>query len=216
MDEGTGSDSGGQQLQITPQDSGEARQYSFHLGPSLFFILDEQTRETLGSLYGGELGMKAHLVPWLGVSLRSGYLIGYEKQENDLDYVAYESASSTSFTPVEVGFHWEILPESRFNPFMGLTAGGAYFAVQQEPEDIVSPIPLYHDELTVSAHQWLSLFGGEMGFDMRFSKWVGAYASGFYRRASTTRIHVEAPNAKRDVDLDLSHAGAGLGIWVYY
>lgn len=216
MEEGVAEEDAEPQLQITAENVSQARQYSFYVGPSLFFIMDEQTREALGSLYGGELGMKAHLIPWLGVSLRSGHLIGYEKQESDLDYIAYESASSTSFTPVEIGVHWEVMPDSLFNPFLGVTAGGAYLAVQQEPENIVSPIPIYHDELTVTSHQWLSLLGGEMGFDMRFSKWVGAYASGFYRRASATQIHIEAPSAKRDIDLDLSHAGAGLGIWVYY
>ncbi|MDP8222354.1 MAG: hypothetical protein P9L99_03270 [Candidatus Lernaella stagnicola] len=200
----------------TTEPEKSARQASMSLGPNYLLLLDRDTRDIVGDLYGGMLSFRYHLLSWISASASVGYLGAYGKQEADVDYVSYRRVSTTSITPMEAGFHAEIRPEKRFNPYLGATAGGMYMAIQQDPENIRSNVPIYYDELRVTTHQWLPTAGGDVGFDVRITEWVGAYASGFYRWSATTTIRTELPGAQRKDELAFSHAGGAAGIWVYF
>ena len=193
-----------------------ARRFSLGLGPTYAFVTDDDTREIVGPLYGALVTFKYHLIEWVSVSATSGYLRGYQKQDVRLDYATYRRVSTTSATPALVGFQAEILPRGRVNPFVGGSVGGMYLALLQDPEDIRSNVPLYYDELQTTLHQWLFVGGADLGLDVRISEWAGVFASGYYRRTGTTKIHVEIPGAARHDELDLAQAGGTAGLWVYF
>ena len=211
-------DEGGGVVVATPEAAPKpfVRRASFQLAPTLYYPLAEETFDAFGYLYGGTLGFKYHPIPWLAVSLQSGYLMGYCKQDASLGYAKYRRITSATASPLLAGVYAEILPSSRVNPFIGAVGGTIYLSYRMEPEDIDSPIPLHHDELTVTKQNWLAVYGGEVGLDVRITDWVGVFLVGRYQFASATDYRLEIPRASDETRLEMSHGGAAVGLIVYY
>lgn len=209
---------GGEVVVATPESAPKpfVRRASFQLAPTLYYPLAEETFDAFGYLYGGTLGFKYHPIPWLAVSLQSGYLMGYYKQDAALGYASYRRINTATATPLLAGVYAEILPRYRVNPFIGAIGGTIYLSYRMEPEDIDSPIPLKHDELTVNGHDWLAVYGGEVGLDVRITDWVGVFLVGRYQFASATEYRLEIPRASKETRLEMSHGGAAAGLIVYY
>jgi hypothetical protein len=190
---------------------------SFNLGPSAFHPFDRETRDELGAvLYGGEITLKFHPIPWLSTSFAVGYLAGYQKRGETIGYARYTRVTTTALAPTTLGLCAELLPRAIVNPYLGVGGGATYLALREEPQDVRSPIPLRHDELVANAHQWLGTVEARAGFDVRLSEWAGLFVEGYGRWLPGVRTRVTIPDARSEQDLRLTHAGATIGVTAYY
>ena len=139
-----------------------------------------------------------------------------EKLKNDLNYVTYERASTTSLTPFHLAAHLEIMPDARFNPYIGFGGGGLYMVMYQDPESVDSAVPISNDELSVTIHSLQTMLIAKIGAEMRISEFIGVGLEAAYRYCTPTSYKIEIPDVTRSYDLDLSHIAVHFGMTVYY
>lgn len=186
------------------------------LSPSYGFVLDDETAQTYGSPYGGYLSIRYYLLNHLSLEAAVAYNIGYEKRDEDLEYVSYTQMSTTSWTPMHLAANLELLPHRMFNPYVGLGGGALYFYLYQDPLGIRSDVPISNEELSVVHHSWHAMLVAKLGLDVRISKNVGIGLEGIYRYCTETSYRIEIPEVERDYDVDLSFIAVMAGLTVYY
>jgi len=192
------------------------RRAEFYLAPSYGVMFDHDTATSLGNPYGGYFSFRYFLLSHLSVEASVSYMIGYGKQQIDISYVSYTRLSSITVTPFHAALNIEILPHSRFNPYLGIGGGGLYFILRQSPEDVDSGVPIIHDELALEEHRLLPMLVGKVGMDVRLTEFFGVGAEVLYRYCPPMDYRIEIPEASREDRVELSHLAFTLGISVYY
>jgi outer membrane protein W len=211
------------ELQPTPPPSAPeaapaeiVRRAESYLAPSYGLVFDHDTTASLGNPYGGYFSFRYFLLSHLSVEASVSYMIGYQKQNIDISYVSYTRLSSITVTPFHAAVNIEILPHSRFNPYLGIGGGGLYFILRQSPEDVDSGVPIMHDELALEEHRLLPMLVGKVGMDVRLTEYFGVGAEVLYRYCPFADYRIEIPEASRHDQVQLSHLAFTLGISVYY
>jgi len=193
-----------------------ARRVVFTVAPSYARLLDGDTNDLLGPIYGGMVALR--YCPWqhLSVELGVGYLIGYEKLDHEFAYVRYTRLTNSTFTPFYAAVNFEMRPQAKVNPYVGLAAGGLYLTFHQAPEDVDSDIPLAKDELSITEQHTLPLLAGKAGLNVRLTRDVGLFFEAAYRYTGAIAYELRIPRAKDETELTTDHLAGALGIAVYY
>jgi len=192
------------------------RRSALYIAPVYSFVFDGETHDALGDVYGGHLAFRYFLFDHFSVGAALSYQVGYAKKDRRLDYLQYRQISNWSTTPFYATINVEFLPAARVNPYLGLGAGGLYFAMEQSPEDIESPIPLEHNELSLAEQRLLSLLVGKVGLDVRINQNVGIGAEVMYYYVGESSYEISLPQVKKDYPIDVSQLAVHLGLVVYY
>ncbi|HPQ70954.1 MAG TPA: hypothetical protein PKW95_17645 [bacterium] len=193
-----------------------ARHVVLTVAPSYAWLLDGDTADLLGPIYGGTVALR--YCPWkhLSAEIGVGYLIGYEKLDHEFAYVRYTRLTNSTFTPFYAAVNFEMRPQATVNPYVGLAAGGLYLTFHQAPEDVDSDIPLDKDELSITEQHTLPLLAGKAGLDVRLTENVGFFAEATYRYTGAITYDLRIPRAKDETELVADHLAGALGIAVYY
>ncbi len=170
----------------------------------------------MGNPYGGVFSLRYFLLSHLSVEASVGYLVGYQTQRIAFAYVSYRRDVSTALSPINAGVNLEILPHSRFNPYVGIAGGVNYLVVRQDSEHVRSGLPLNHGELSLEVHRLLPTVIGKAGMDVRLNEFFGVGAAVLYSYCPATHYRIEIPGASRDEEIRLSQVLFTLGISVYY
>ncbi len=208
---------GGEVVGETPAAQDDpARHVVLTVAPSYLGLLDGDTVDLLGPIYGGVVAVR--YCPWkyLSAEIGVGYLIGYEKRDHEFAYVRYTRLTNSTFTPFYAAVNFEMRPQATINPYVGLAAGGLYLTFHQSPEDVDSDIPLDKDELSVTEQHTLPLLAGKAGLDVRLTENVGLFLEAAYRYTGAVSYELRIPRAKDETELTADHLTGALGIAVYY
>jgi len=81
------------------------------------------------NLYGANLAYKRYFIPNISCQLRTGFWRGEVSQDTDIEGQTVDISEEFTMVPATLSLNYEVLPDRRWNPYIGAGAGMDYIDI---------------------------------------------------------------------------------------